>query len=108
MNDREKSHGLVVPTKHRNKTAKAAADGAEGRSPTKENPNGENADRPQRRGNAQNALEREREAARKDKRKKFTALLHHLTRERLEAAYRRLKRGAAQGEDGIGRSEEEG
>ena len=66
MNDREKSHGLVVPTKPRNKTAKAAADGAEGRSPTKENPNGQNADRTQRRSNAPNALERVREAARKD------------------------------------------
>src|SRR5260221_3018454 len=102
MNDREKSHGLVVPAKPRNKTAKAAADGVEGRSPTKENPNGQNADRTQSRRNAPNALERVREAARKDKRKKFTALLHHLTRERLEAAYRRLKRDAAPGVDGIG------
>src|SRR5260221_1930842 len=105
MNDREKSHGLVVPAKPRNKTAKAAADGVEGRSPTKENPNGQNADRTQSRRNAPNALERVREAARKDKRKKFTALLHHLTRERLEAAYRRLKRDAAPGVDGIGWSE---
>lgn len=105
MNEREKSHGLVVPTKHRNKTAKAAADGAEGRSPTKENPNGQNADRTQSRGNAPNALDRVREAARKDKRKKFTALLHHLTRERLEAAYRGLKRDAAPGVDGVKWSE---
>ena len=37
MNDREKSHGPVVPTKLRNKAAKAGADGVEGRGPTKGN-----------------------------------------------------------------------
>jgi retron-type reverse transcriptase len=105
MNDREKSHGPVVPTKLRNKVGRATADGVEGRSPTKENPSGQNADRTQRRKNAPNALDRVREAARKDKGMKFTALLHHLSSERLEAAYRRLKRDAAPGVDGIGWSE---
>jgi len=101
MNDREKSHGLVVPAKLRNKAAKAAADGVEGRSPTEENPNGQNADRTQGRATGQNALDRVRQAARRDKRMKFTALLHHLTKERLEGAYRRLKRDAAPGVDGV-------
>ena len=101
MNDREKSHGPVVPTKLRNKAAKAGADGVEGRGPTKENPNGQNADRTQGRGNAQSALERVRQAARRNKRMKFTALLHHLTCERLEGAYRRLKRDAAPGVNGV-------
>lgn len=105
MNDREKSHGPIVPAKLRNKAAEAAADGVEGRGPTKENPNGQNAGRTQSRVDAQSALERVRQAARRNKRMKFTALLHHLTYERLEAAYRRLKRDAAPGVDGVRWSE---
>ena len=105
MNEREKSQGPVVPAKPRNKVAKAAADGVEGRGPTEENPNGQNADRTQRRASAHSALERVRQAARRNKGMKFTALLHHLTYERLEAAYRRLKRKAAAGVDGVTWSE---
>jgi group II intron reverse transcriptase/maturase len=46
-------------------------------------------------------LERIREVARKDRKAKFTALLHHVTYERLEAAYRRLNPDAAAGVDGV-------
>jgi group II intron reverse transcriptase/maturase len=105
MNDREKSHGPIVPARLRNKAAEAAADGVEGRGPTKEKPNGQNADRTQSRADAQSALERVRQAARRNKRMKFAALLHHLTYGRLEAAYRRLKRDAAPGVDGVRWSE---
>ena len=45
------------------------------------------------------ALERIRNAARKDKGTQFTALLHHVTIERLRKAYRGLNRKAAPGVD---------
>jgi len=48
-----------------------------------------------------NGLERVRQAAQKDKDARFTALLHHVTFERLLAAYRALRPGAAAGTDGV-------
>ena len=42
-----------------------------------------------------------REAARRDKTLQFTALLHHLTPERLRGSFARLKRNASPGVDGV-------
>jgi RNA-directed DNA polymerase len=42
-----------------------------------------------------------REAARRDKKQKFTALLHHVTTELLRASYQTLKKQAAPGVDGV-------
>ena len=42
-----------------------------------------------------------RKAARKDKKVRFTALLHHLTVDRLRESFYALKRKAAPGVDGI-------
>jgi len=42
-----------------------------------------------------------REVARRDKRTRFTALLHHVTPERLRESYYALKREAASGVDGV-------
>src|SRR5215211_796977 len=42
-----------------------------------------------------------RKAARKDKRTRFTALLHHVTTGLLRDSYLALKRGAAPGVDGV-------
>ncbi len=46
-------------------------------------------------------LDRVRQVARKDRDARFTALLHHVTVERLEAAYRTIRPGAAPGIDGV-------
>ena len=46
-------------------------------------------------------LDRVRQVARKDRDVRFTALLHHVTVERLEAAYRAIRPGAAPGVDGV-------
>ena len=46
-------------------------------------------------------LDRVRQVARKDRDARFTALLHHVTVERLEAAYRAIRPGAAPGVDGV-------
>jgi len=57
--------------------------------------------RTQGRGGMTSALERIREAAQKDRKQRFTALLHHVyTVERLRESYLRLKREATPGIDG--------
>jgi RNA-directed DNA polymerase len=56
--------------------------------------------RTQRRGAMPPNLVRVHEAATRDKRTKFTALLHHVDVEALARAFRRLKRWAAAGVDG--------
>ena len=67
----------------------------------------ENTDRPaaprtqSREASASNRLDRVREVARKDKRAKFTALLHHVTTDSLRESFHALKRGAAPGVDGV-------
>ena len=102
MHGPQKSDGLVVPMKSSNKVAKAAAETVEGRSPAKGNTNQQNALRTQSREvGAPSALDRVREAANKDKGRKFTTLLHHLTEERLRAAFFELKKKAAPGIDGV-------
>jgi retron-type reverse transcriptase len=47
------------------------------------------------------ALSRVREAARRDRRARFTALLHHVSLDALNEAFRSLKRQAAPGVDGL-------
>lgn len=101
MDGRGKSDGLVVPVKPPNKAGQPAAEAVEGRGPAKGNLLEGNAHRAQRRGSAPSALERVRVAARKDKKQRFTALLHHVYDvERLRAAYLGIKRDAAAGVDG--------
>jgi group II intron reverse transcriptase/maturase len=101
MNEREKSDGVVVPQRSSNKAERSAAETAEGRTPAKGNPRERNALRTQRREGVQSALERVREAAKKDRKQRFTALLHHVYDvDRLRQAYFALKRDAAAGIDG--------
>src|SRR4029077_12281680 len=57
--------------------------------------------RTQSRVAASSDLQRVREAARRDKRARFTALLHHITLQRLRESFYALKRGAAPGVDGV-------
>lgn len=102
MHERQKSDKLVVPTKLSNKVTLVTAEMVEGRSLAKENTNQQNASRTQSRDNgAPNALERVREIARRDKGTKFTALLHHVTKERLRGAFFELKKNASPGIDGV-------
>jgi hypothetical protein len=46
-------------------------------------------------------LDRIRQAVRQRKKEKFTALLHHISPEHLEAAFFELKENAAPGVDGL-------
>src|ERR1700686_4175139 len=101
MNVGGESHGRVVPAKCPNKDGKPSAEGAEGRRPTKENTEQTTASQMQSWGNALSGLGRVREAAGKDKRFRFTALLHHVTAPLLLDSFYALKREAAPGVDGM-------
>src|SRR5438034_6944448 len=73
----------------------------EGRGIAKGNPSQQHAPRTSSRDGALSALERVRQAAERDKKVRFTALLHHVYNiEHLRVAYHALKRDAAPGIDG--------
>jgi RNA-directed DNA polymerase len=77
------------------------AEGMEGRGLAKGNLRQQNAPRTPSREGAHSALERVRQAARGDRKLRFTALLHHVYRlDTLRAAYFALRREAAPGVDG--------
>ena len=101
MNERGKSDSPIVPAKSPNKAGQPVAEGMEGRGLTKGNPQQQNTSRTLSRNDVPSALERIRQAAKKDKKMRFTALLHHIyALETLRAAYFDLKKEAAPGVDG--------
>ena len=111
MNEHGKSDGPVVPAKppnngsghrlDRRHPAAMPAEGAEGRGPAKGNPQEQTTLRTQGRDGVQSALVRVRQAAKKDKKMRFTSLLHHIYNpSMLREAYFGLKRDAAPGVDG--------
>ena len=92
------SDGPVLPAKCPNKDGMASsAEGAEGRRPTKENTVQTTASQIQSWGNALSGLHRVREAAKRDKRLRFTALLHHVSIALLWNSFYALKRAAVPG-----------
>jgi RNA-directed DNA polymerase len=101
MNEPGKSDRPVVPEKSPNNAGQPVAEGMEGRGLAKGNPDQQNASRTPSRNDAPSALERIRQAAKGDKKLRFTALLHHIYNpETLRMAYFSLKREAAPGVDG--------
>src|SRR5438128_4393137 len=101
MNAGGESDGRVLPGKHPNKDGKSSAEGAEERRPTRENTGQTAASQMQSWGNALAGLQRVREAAKRDKRLRFTALLHHASVALLADSFYALKREAAPGVDGL-------
>jgi group II intron reverse transcriptase/maturase len=101
MHGQRKSDSAVVPSKSPNKIAQAVAEAMEGRALAKGNLPEQNAARTLSRVAAHSALERVRQAAAKDRKRRFTALLHHVcSLDTLRAAYFSLKKDAAPGVDG--------
>ncbi len=99
----EESDGCVLPTKGPNNDGDiASAEGLEGRHPTKEN-----TEQPDRVPDAVpdmgelSQLLGVRRVAQQDPRSRFTALLHHVTINRLRTSFFALKRDAAPGVDGV-------
>src|SRR5262245_25064636 len=104
MNGHRKSDRPKVPVKSPNKAGQPVAEEMEGRGLAEGNPRQQNAPRTPSRPSAPSApseLERVRQAANRDRKMRFTALLHHIyDPEALRAAYLSLKRDAAPGVDG--------
>jgi RNA-directed DNA polymerase len=101
MNEHGKSDRPAVPVKSSNNAGRPAAEGVEGRGLAKGNLQQQNALRAPNREGALSALERVRQAAERDRKLRFTTLLHHVYDvERLHAAYLALRRDAAAGVDG--------
>ncbi len=96
------SDDLVVPAKRANKAGpSAAAESVEGRGSTKGNVLADGRIPDSEPGECVDRLEGVREAARRDKKVRFTALLHHITPFRLWQSFHQLKRLASPGVDGV-------
>jgi len=98
-----KSDRPVVPVKSPNKEpgTPGTAEAMEGRGLAKGNPGGGHRDRAQVREFLQQALDRVREVAVREKKEKFNTLWHHVYNvDRLREAYLSLKRASAPGMDG--------
>lgn len=91
----------VVPAKRSNEGEGSLEESVEGSRSTKGNTEETHTRRTQGRERVSQGLGGVREAARRDKKQKFTALLHHVTTELLRASYQKLKKQAAPGVDGV-------
>src|SRR5207247_11050894 len=95
------SYSGVIHAKQTNKSGRPAAEAVEERPLTKENTDQPNPGRTQSRESGPNRLDRVREAAKRDGKLRFTALLHHVSIDLLRDSYHSLKKGAAPGVDGV-------
>jgi RNA-directed DNA polymerase len=101
MNGGQESYSGIVPAKQPNKSGRPPAEVVEGRTLTKENMDQQNPCRTQSRESGSSKLDRVRETARRDRKLRFTALLHHVTVDLLRDSYHSLKKRAAPGVDGV-------
>jgi group II intron reverse transcriptase/maturase len=101
MDEHEKSDSPVVPTNSPNKATRVAAEVGEERGLAEGNT--DSTTRPGHRAGSDvpNGLDRVREAARRDKEARFTALLHHVDLDRLWAAFVAINPLAAPGVDKV-------
>ena len=101
MNGRGKSDSAIVAERPTNEAGQPAEEPEERRAETEGNAVQQSTRRAQNRESVSQALDRIRQAARQRKKEKFTALLHHISPEHLEAAFFELKENAAPGVDGL-------
>src|ERR1700676_4853665 len=97
----EESDSGIIPMNHSNKDGKPYAENEEGRPLIKENTGQPNTYPTQSEKRVSQGLAGVHKAARKNKEMKFTALLHHVTVDRLQESFYALKRKAAPGVDGV-------
>jgi group II intron reverse transcriptase/maturase len=101
MHGHRESDSLIVPAKPSNEATPKAKEAVEERGLAEGNSLRRNMSRTQSWQGMPSALERIRQAARRDRRQRFSALLHHVYDiERLRVAYFALRREAAPGIDG--------
>jgi retron-type reverse transcriptase len=96
-----KSEAAIVAGKPVNEAAQAAEERVERRAATKGNVDQQSTCRTPSRTSVTQALDRIRRTARERKKERFTALLHHITTDLLEAEFFALKEHAAAGVDGL-------
>ncbi len=101
MHESGKSDAAVVAMKPVNEAVQAAEERVERRTVTEGNVDQQSTSRTPSRTNVTQALDRIRRTAKERKKEKFTALLHHIGPELLEAEFFALKRNAAAGADGV-------
>jgi retron-type reverse transcriptase len=101
MHAREKSDSVIVATKPANKVERSTAEPVEPRTEAEGNASQQHTRRTPSRTGVTQGLERIRRTARERKKEKFTALLHHISVELLEAEFFALKEHAAAGVDGL-------
>ena len=101
MNERGKSDSPVVPAKPPNNAGRPAAEAVEGRGLAEGNAAGKTRPGPSAGQDVSSALDRVRQAARRDRKARFTALLHHVDVDRLRVAYRAINPRAATGVDEV-------
>jgi RNA-directed DNA polymerase len=101
MNGGEKSYSVIVAGKLPNEAVPTAQEAVEPRAGAKENAHRQSTRRTLSRAGVTQALERVRQRARRKKKEKFTALLHHINPETLKLAFYALKRDASPGADGV-------
>jgi len=101
MNGREKSDPAIVAVKSTNEAERSGSEPMEPRAGAEGNANPQSAFRTQGRIDASQARERIRQAAKSNQKEKFTALLHHVTTQALEDAFRAIARNASAGIDGV-------
>ncbi len=100
MNARRKSDRRIVPKKRPNKGGETSAEAVEARGLAEGNASQGAVCRAQKRKAALAGLDRVREVANRDRETRFTTLLHHVHRDRLEETYQGLNRKASPGVDG--------
>ena len=100
MHESEKSDPSIRAKKPANNPGQPGAEPAEQREGTEGNTGTPRTRRTQSRVSVSPGLDRVRQAAKQDKKERFTALLHHVTPDLLKEAFFWLKREAAPGVDG--------
>jgi group II intron reverse transcriptase/maturase len=101
MHELGKSDPAIVAVKPANEAQQCAKELVEPRAGAKANALEQSTRRTQCRESVTQALERIRQIARHNKKEKFTALLHHISTQMLEAQFFALKKQAAAGIDGL-------
>ena len=101
MHGQEKSDLSTVAGKPANKTEGTEAEPAERRERAEGNTDKADTGRAQNRESVTTGLGRVRERARREKKERFTTLLHHVNVDLLRSAFLWLKRDAAAGVDGL-------
>ena len=101
MNGHEKSDLAIVAAKPTNEAGRPGEEPVEPRAGTEGNAEQTDTLRTPSREGASHGLDRVRQAARANKKERFTALLHHIDIEALEEAFFALKKKAAPGVDGL-------